>query len=144
MNTTSRLSRMFSRPFLRSSSTSKHVDTAVASTTRRTQRVHVSTTTAALGDRPELLFTIFEAPGHHLEDHVERPGRVQGIVRALTAAKLLGAEVDPVLKAKMKEIPPSRQGTMEEVALIHTYGEDLKAKSAVAKPDSPVAVAGTV
>jgi acetoin utilization deacetylase AcuC-like enzyme len=124
--------------------------------------------------RPKLLASIFEAPGHHLEDHVERPARVQGIVHALTAAGFLPAapstpdapppsssplasqvittspqtsDAPPQstrkksLASKTLIVPPARSATMEEIALVHTYGEDLKKKTALATPKAPVAVA---
>ncbi len=92
--------------------------------------------------RPKLVASIFEAPGHHLEDHVEQPARIQGICRALTAAGFLSPSTPA--SAAVDEIqitPPDRVATMEEIALAHTYGEDLKHKCSLAKPNAPVAVA---
>ena len=88
------------------------------------------------------MYSVFEAPGHHLEDHVERPARIQGILRALKAAALIGPEADPALTSKLRELQPKRQATLEEIALVHSYGADLKAKSAAATPQAPIAVAG--
>ncbi|KAG7671451.1 hypothetical protein Ndes2526B_g09390 [Nannochloris sp. 'desiccata'] len=108
--------------------------------------------------RPRLLASIFEAPGHHLEDHLERPERVQGIVHALASTGFLlnpasspsntplstsGTEKPPrsPLASHISIISPRRVATMEEIALVHTYGETLKNKSSLATPKAPVAVA---
>lgn len=148
------LTRMLPRPLPRLSQPLKAAETVVITASRRLhQRVNFSrafataatdgvSSGASSAERPQLIYSVFEAPGHHLEDHVERPERVRGILRALKAAKFLGPEADPALASKLRELPPSRQATLEEIALVHTYGADLKSKSAAATPQAPVAVAG--
>ena len=91
--------------------------------------------------RPRLVYSIFEAHDHHFNDHVERPGRIQGISRALAAAAFLGPQADPALAAKIKELAPTRHATLDEIALVHSYGQDLQAKAAAATPHHPLAVA---
>jgi len=113
--------------------------------------------------RPRLLASISEAPEHHFDDHVERPARIQGIVQALASSGFLnpasinnpassssntplsisGIEtpLDGRLASQISLIPPRRVATMEEIALIHKYGETLKNNSSLATPKAPLAVA---
>ena len=146
------LAKMLPRPLPRLSQPMKAAENVVTSASRRIPlRNNFATTASATSgasegasssERPRLVYSVFEAPGHHLEDHVERPARIQGILRALKAAALIGPEADPALTSKLRELQPKRQATLEEIALVHSYGADLKAKSAVATPQAPIAVAG--
>jgi len=98
---------------------------------------------AAGGDRTEataqqLLYSIVESPGHRLDDHVERPERIAGVLKGLGEASFLG---EGQLSSKVRELPATRQATSEEAGLIHSYAESLKKKAALSSPGVPVALA---